>query len=427
MTALDPVHLTARLLRASASRGITAIIRGASIATLFAALLPVVLSVACSADTGAAAVDPIAEDVSAPASSIVLDSAALTRAGIATEAAREEQRQTVTTAPGLVALNDARTARIGSLVDGVVTDISVGLGERVRANQLLASLHSHAVHDSWAGYRKAKADERRLTNELAFVSDALARAERLYAAKAISLQELQRVQANRVSAAEALDIGRTEVRRSEEELEHLGITNGDDPSGEAGEQIPVRTPFGGVVIERLVTNGTALIPGTALFVVSDLSSVWVLAELDEAHVGAARLGQPVTVRVPAYPNDAFEGTVTYIAEMVNPKTRRVTIRCEVPNRDGRLKPEMYATVDIGERESKTVTVLPSSAVQTINGQASVFVKEGDGRFTQKPVVLGADRDGVIEVREGVRPGDIVVTAGAFVLKSELLKSAMGGE
>jgi cobalt-zinc-cadmium efflux system membrane fusion protein len=283
------------------------------------------------------------------------------------------------------------------------------------------------VHDSWAGYRKAKADERRLTNELAFVTDALARAERLYAAKAISLQELQRAQANRVAATEALDIGRTEVRRSEEELEHLGITNGDDPTAESGEQIPVRTPFAGVVIERLVTSGTAVTPGTPLFVVSDLSNLWVLAELDEAHVAAARLGQPVTVRVPAYPKEAFAGKVTYIDEQVNPKTRRVTIRCEVPNRDGRLKPQMYATVDIGEREAHTVTVLPASAVQTINGLTSVFIEEGAGRFTSKAVVLGPELDGWIEVREGVRAGDTVATAGAFVLKSELLKSTLDGE
>lgn len=426
MTAFEAAHSMARLLFIQLPR--RANMTSWRKPALLAAFAPIIILLAgCRADTDAAVVDPVAADAPAPASSVVLDAAAMTRAGIATQAVREEQRQNITTAPGLVALNDARTARIGSLVDGVVVDISVGLGERVRANQLLASLHSHVVHDSWAGYRKAKADERRLVNELAFVADALARAERLYAAKAISLQELQRAQTNRVAAVEALDIGRTEVRRSEEELEHLGITNGEDPSGEAGEQIPVRTPFGGVVIERLVTNGTALTPGTPLFVVSDLSSLWVLAELDEAHVAAAQLGQPVTVRVPAYPNDAFAGKVTYIDEMVNPRTRRVTIRCEVPNRDGRLKPEMYATVEIGERDPKTVTVLPSSAVQTINGQASVFVKEGADRFAQKPVVLGPERDGLVEVHEGVRPGDTVVTTGAFVLKSELLKSTSGGE
>lgn len=424
MTAIDNPQHRPRLFRSPGSRR-SGTARRAWLSPAFALLLaPAVLFSACSTESGAPA-EPAAEAAPAQPSSVVLDAAAMDRAGITTEAARQVERQNLTPAPGLVALNDARTARIGSLVDGVVVDISVSVGDRVRANQLLASLHSHAVHESWAGYRKAKADERRLVNELAFVTDALGRAERLYAAKAISLQELQRAQANRVAAAEALDIGRTEVRRSEEELEHLGITNGEDPSGESGEQVPVRTPFAGVVIERLVTSGTAVIPGSSMFVVSDLSSLWVLAELDEAHVAAARLGQPVTVRVPAYPNEAFEGKVTYVDEMVNPKTRRVTIRCEVPNRDGRLKPEMYATVEIGEGDLKTVTVVPSAAVQTINGQTSVFVRDGADHFTQKAVVLGPERDGLVEVRDGVRPGDTVVVTGAFVLKSELLKSTLG--
>ena len=84
------------------------------------------------------------------------------------------------------------------------------------------------------------------------------------------------------------------------------------------------------------------------FVVSDLSTVWVLAELDEAHLTGAQVGRAASVRVTAYPSEVFEGKVTYIGESVNPKTRRVTIRIEVPNADGRLKPEMCATVQVGE-------------------------------------------------------------------------------
>lgn len=358
-----------------------------------------------------------------PADVVVLDAQALTRAGIAVDTAKQVTRSDAIDAPGIVAINETRTARIGSLVDGIVIGVDVQPGARVKANQQLASLHSHAVHDSWAGYRKAKADERRLLTELRYASDAQSRAERLYADKAISLQDLQRAQANRVSAEEALDMGRTELRRAEEELEHLGITSGDDPTGESGEQIPVRTPFGGVVLERLITQGTAVTPGTQMFVVSDLSTVWVLAEIDEAHLSGAQVGRPVTVRVPAYPSDSFTGTVTYISEMVNPKTRRLTVRCEVPNADGRLKPEMYATVAIGEGGPRSVVVVPSDAVQTVSGQPSVFVSEADNRFRVRPIEIGSERDGLIEVRRGVQEGDRVVIAGAFILKSELLKGA----
>ena len=354
---------------------------------------------------------------------VVLDAEAQRRGNVATDLVKQVIRSEMAEAPGIVALNETRTARIGSLVDGIVVDVAVQPGARVTRNQQLASLHSHSVHDSWAGYRKARADERRLITELRYTTDAEARAQRLYDARAISLQDLQRAQASRVSAEEALDIGRTELRRAEEELEHLGITNGEDPTGESGEQIPVRTPFGGVVLERQITQGTAVTPGMPMFVVSDLSTVWVLAEIDEAHLTGAQVGRPVNVRVAAYPGESFTGKVTYIGEMVNPKTRRITVRCEVPNPDGRLKPEMYTTVEIGEGEPRPTTVVPSTAVQTVNGQSSVFVNEADNRFVVRPVEIGTERDGLVEVRRGVQPGERVVIAGAFILKSELLKSS----
>lgn len=374
------------------------------------------------------AAQAVAAEAAPKASDVVqLDAAAQTRAGLVLDEARLVQRTDTVEAPGIVALNETRTARVGSMAEGIVVEMKAQVGDRVRANQLLASMHSHAVHDAWAGYRKAKADERRLQTELRFATDALERAERLYNDKAIALQELQRTQTNRVSADEGLNMGRTEVRRAEEELEHLGVTNGEDPTGESGEQIPVRAPFSGIVLERLVTQGTAVNPGTQLFVVSDLSTVWVLAELDEAHVSGAQIGRPASVRVAAYPTEVFQGKVTYIGETVNPKTRRITIRCEVPNPDGRLKPEMYATVQVGESAPREVVAIPASAVQTLSGQASVFIAEADGRFRARAVELGAERDGLIDVKRGVQQGERVVSAGAFILKSELLKASDGGE
>lgn len=398
-----------------------------SLATFAPAAALALLSGACTSTPEPTAQAAVTDTAPKPPDVVVLDAAAQQVAGIVVADAREVQRLDAVDAPGIVALNETRTARVGSLAEGIVVAVNAQVGDRVKASQLLASMHSHAVHDAWAGYRKAKADERRLMTELRYATDAQGRAERLYADKAVALQDLQRAQANRVSAEEALDMGRTEVRRAEEELEHLGITNGEDPTGESGEQIPIRAPFGGVVLERLATQGTAVNPGTQLFVVSDLSTLWVLAELDEAHISGAQVGRPVDVRVAAYPAEVFTGKVTYIGETVNPKTRRVTVRCEVPNPDGRLKPEMYATVEIGESQPRTIVAIPATSVQTVSGQASVFVVESDGRFRVRPVELGPERDGLVEVRRGLRVGERVVAEGAFILKSELMKASDAGE
>ncbi|MFN7982264.1 MAG: efflux RND transporter periplasmic adaptor subunit [Vicinamibacterales bacterium] len=392
-------------------------------------LAAVLLSVSACGGAKTPATPPTPEPTAAakPPDVVTLDDAAQKRAGITVDTVGTVMRADAADAPGLVALNETRTSRIGSLVEGVVVELKSQVGDRVRARQLLASLHSHAVHDAWAGYRKAKADERRLVTELRFATEALGRAERLYADKAIALQDLQRAQANKASAEESLDMGRAELRRSEEELEHLGITNGEDPTGETGEQIPVTAPLSGIVLERLVTQGTAVTPGTPLFVVSDLSTVWVLAELDEAHLTGAQVGRAASVRVTAYPSEVFEGKVTYIGESVNPKTRRVTIRSEVPNADGRLKPEMYATVQVGESEPRPIIAIPAASVQSLDGQSTVFVSEAGGRFRARPVELGAERDGLVEVKRGLAEGDRVATSGAFILKSEMFKSADTGE
>jgi cobalt-zinc-cadmium efflux system membrane fusion protein len=353
---------------------------------------------------------------------VVLDDAARRHAGIEVARVATSVRAQTTEAPGVIALDERLTARIGSLVDGIVLDTPADVGQRVRAGQVLATMHSVIVHDAWASYRKAVAERRRLEKELAFAVAAHERTQRLFADKAISLQEVQRADADRVAAEESLDMGRTEVRRSEEELEHLGITNAEDPSGESGEQIPVKAPMAGVVLERLVTPGTAVTTGTALYVVSDLSALWALLEIDESLLSHVHAGQPMQVRVAAYPDETFPGVVALVGDTVNPKTRRVTIRCTLQNTDGRLKPQMYATAIVQEREPRQAIVIPAGAIQTLGGGDVVFVAEAEG-FRPRPIQSGPVVDGKVEVLSGLREGEVIAVTGGFVLKSEFLKLA----
>jgi len=358
---------------------------------------------------------------------VALDADARKLAGISVEAVREVTRTASLEATAVVALDETRTARIGSQAEGLVVSTSKDVGDRVQSGTLLASVQSHRVHDSWAAYRKAVAERRRATNELEFAREAEARAQRLYADKAISTQELQRASSNRVAAEEQLDMAGTEVRRAEEDLEHLGVTNSEDPSGESGEDITVRSPIAGVVLERLVTPGTAITPGTLMFVVSDLSRVWVVAEVDESRLSQVEKGKPVTVRVAAYPDLAFDGTVTMVGDVVNPKTRRVMVRCQVPNIDGRHKPEMFATVVLATGEARPVVVVPAVAVHDVNGRAVVFVQEADGAFRERAISSGPEANGLVEIRSGLRAGERVATAGSFLIKSQLLKASMQGD
>jgi cobalt-zinc-cadmium efflux system membrane fusion protein len=341
-------------------------------------------------------------------------------AGLVVAEATTVRRADSLTANAVLTLDERRTARVGSVVEGLVVGTFSEVGDRVRAQQVLAHLHSHVVHDAWAEYRKAVAERRRAQTELDYATEGVARAGRLLADKAISAQEQERAVTNRALAAEQLDIASTEVRRAEEALEHLGITNAEDPTGESGEQIPARAPFAGVVLERLVTTGTAVTPGTTMFVVSDLSSLWAMAEVDESALGRVGLNRPVHLRVPAYPDETFEGRVTLIGDTVNPKTRRVVVRCDVPNPTARLKPEMYATVTLDTGPPRPEVAVPAAAVQELEGHTVVFVAEGGGRFRQRRVTAGSSRDGLVEIRDGLRAGERVATTGSFLLKSAIV-------
>jgi len=357
----------------------------------------------------------------AEAGAVVLGEAARRDAGIAVETVKRLMRVDRLEAPGVIALDEARTARIGSLVEGNVTAVMAEVGDRVSAGQRLAHLHSHVIHDAWADYRKAIADRRRREAEFSWAALAAERAKRLHEAKALSVQERQRAEADRVAAAEELDRAKTEVRRSEEVLEHLGITSGEDPSGESGEEIPVKSPLAGVVLEKRITAGTAVTPGTPLFVVSDLGILWALAEVDESKLRLVQAGETAEIRVSAWPDEVFRGRVTFVGDAVNPKTRRVMVRCQVPNAGGRLKPEMYASIAMGEGAPRSLLAVPARSVQEIEGKSVVFVPGEAGRFARRDVTVGAEADGWVEVASGLQEGEKVASDGSFLLKSELLK------
>lgn len=373
---------------------------------------------------GGAACKSAAPEAAAPAAtevaktSVAVPAADAKAAGIETATARTLDRSDPLDAAGRVTFDDRRTARLGSLVEGVVHELRLQPGDPVAAGAVVARLHSHVVHDAWASYFKALAERQRSEAELAYAKTAEGRAAALVTSKALSPQELERARADVNAATQAVNAAKAEVTRAEQELEHYGIAAAPDADPTRHEDVPVVSPFGGTVVERLATEGTAVTPGTPLLVVSDLSRVWVTAEIDEAQVGRVVAGRPVTVRAAAYPGESFAGTLAAVGDVVNPETRRVTLRIELPNPGRRLKPQMLVTVSVAATAPRTVLVVPARALQTMDGESVVFVQSGD-EFTRRPVTIGATVDGQVEIVRGLAAGDRVATAGAFLLKSAL--------
>ncbi|HTV02857.1 MAG TPA: efflux RND transporter periplasmic adaptor subunit [Luteitalea sp.] len=357
-----------------------------------------------------------------PKDGIELSSRSAELAGIETATVAASAASDTLDAVGTLALDDTRTARIGALVEGVVSATHVSVGDRVGPHATLAGLHSHELHDGWANYRKAVADRRRVAQDAAYAQDALARTERLLADKAAAPLEVDRARAARVAADEQVTMADAEVRRTQESLEHLGIAATTNPQARTTEIVPVRTPQPGVVLEKLVTTGTAVTPGTPLFVVSDTRFLWAVAEIDEAMLTRVRTGAPVSIWVSAYGDEVFPATVAHIGDTINPTTRRVVVRCRVANADLRLKPGMFARLSLAGAAGAPVIRVPVDAVQDVGDRRVVFVADGQRRYARRDVDVGTERDGTIEVRHGLTPGERIVVRGAFLLKSQLLAS-----
>ncbi|HET8747173.1 MAG TPA: efflux RND transporter periplasmic adaptor subunit [Ramlibacter sp.] len=196
-------------------------------------------------------------------------------------------------------------------------------------------------------------------------------------------------------------------------------------SGEARRTVTFRSPVGGIVTEKKAVQGMRFMPGEMLYQVTDLGAVWVIADVFEQDIAAMRPGARATVRIDAYPERTFPGTVSYIYPTLKAETRTVPVRIELPNPGHLLKPAMFAQVELPSGDPRPVLTVPDSAVIDSGTRSVVLVQAGEGRFDPREVRLGARGDAYVQVLEGVREGEQVVVAANFLIDAESnLKAAV---
>lgn len=337
----------------------------------------------------------------------------------------EEQISVPLTVTGHVAINEDRTVRVGSLFSGRILDVSVKVGDRVRQGQALAKLHTHEVHEAQAEFAKAQAELRQRKTEAEHAKSMLDRAERLYQAKALSQYELEKARVEHKSSIDEIARAEAELERAIGHREHLGLPD----TINYDERVIVRSPSSGVVMKREITPGASVNPGDNLFLISDLSSVWVMAEVPEKNLSALKIGSPVEIKVAAYADEIFKGRITRLGDTLNAETRTIEVRCLVDNRTGKLKPEMYASISISPAiaEQRPALMVSSAALQEMDGQTVVFVVRGENQFEKRAVKIERKQGELVEVLSGLSRGERVVTAGSFQLKSEFQKDKMAEE
>jgi len=308
---------------------------------------------------------------------------------------------------GKIAVNGDRATQVFSPYSGRVTRVIAVLGDIVKAGAPLATLEASEFVQAQNDLSTAAAQVK-----IARINET--RKHALYDAKGGSLQDWQQAQADLTTAESALNSVRNR-------LSILGKSSAEIGELERSQTInPVATltaPIAGVVVDRQVGPGQYLQSGgaTPVFTIADPSSVWLLANVRETDAGLVKLGQPVDVHVLAYPKRAFKARVTYVAALVDAVTHRLPVRAEIDNHDGALKPEMFANFRILTGDASESAAVPAAAVIYEGDAAHVWVIVGDGLLELRAIHTGRSSEGLIEVLDGLKPGERVVTKGGLFI------------
>lgn len=365
--------------------------------------------------------------------------------GVQTATVTAQPLPTVLSVTGSVAPVESRVTHVRPLARGVVERVSVTLGQRVQRGDPLITFDNIELGERIGEFLAQSAALRQAEADLAVRQRVFQRAQSLIAIEAVSQQELELRHAEFQNAQAAVASQRAQRSRIEEQLHRFGLdeadvrrlespastASSDDGTGVAGHRTAshnvMRAPFDGVITSYEVAPGEQVDPEKDLLTVSDLSQVWVLAAVYEQDLSKVRTGRDVQIVVDAYPGRTFTGRLTYISDVIDPKTRTAKVRCVVDNPDGALKLDMFARIRIPTGDARAAVTVPATAVQQVDGQPVVFVRQSATTFERRNVQTGASAGDVIEITTGLKPGEVIATTGTLNLKTALLRERIGGE
>lgn len=371
-----------------------------------------------------------AADPQLPAT-IVLSEPKLANMQLQIEEAKAGPLVRAVSATGSVGYDQLHLARIRSMARGRIEALDVNAGDRVVAGQRLAVLDNF---DLSAAHSKAVSAEAALNQakaQLVAASAAYDRATNLIRSDLVTQAELVARRATVATMEADLRTKEAELRQYHEEEARLSpVRPAAAGTGSSTDQPPLNSrgaivaPFAGVVDSVSIAQGEIIDPATPIFTVSDLSTVWVQADVAERDLGAVKVGDAVEVRVSAFPGRVFAGRVTYIPDQIESATGMAKVRCEVPNLDGALRVNMFATVTILSPQDGDAVLVPSGSLQEVNKHSVVFVPTGDGQFAWRPVHTGLVANGKTQVTSGLAAGTPVVGEGSYWLKAALMQSTI---
>jgi cobalt-zinc-cadmium efflux system membrane fusion protein len=305
---------------------------------------------------------------------------------------------------GRLSWNEDKTVRIYTPFAGRVSSILVQPGDKVHAGQTLAVIAS-------PDFGQAQADARRAQGDFALAKQNLARVKDLHEHGVVAAKELNVTEADFARAE-------SELQRTEARLKLYG------GGAQVDQSYALRSPLAGVVAEKNINPGQELRPDQmgagvpALFVITDPAYLWVLLDATEKDLPQLKAGQAIDIRVPAFPDSAFEARIATISDFLDPTTRTIKVRATLNNSKRELKSEMYVTAAI-KRNASVVLQVPTRAVFFQGGRHFLFVDSDDGKFVRQEVKIGDSYEGNMTILSGLQPGQKVVSEGALLLQQML--------
>lgn len=303
------------------------------------------------------------------------------------------------TIPASIQPDPLRVVHVFAPVSGRLVTLKVKVGDTVRAGQAVAVVQSSDAASARSDYEKAKAQAERS-------GAALRRVTLLYQHEVVSAKDVEDAKAQAASDD-------SDLKRARERLELLGLGE-----GAASDKVTVQAPRAGVVIETTSAPGEfskSLDASNPLLTIADLSSVWVVGNAYEKDLALISRGAPVSISTDAYPAQSWRAQIGYISDVVDPNTRTVKVRVVLNNGERKLKPDMFATIHVAQPSEK-VAVVPAAALLHDGNDAYVIVYRAQDEYERRKVQVARNDAQEVLVRSGLRPGELVVTSGAELLR-----------
>jgi cobalt-zinc-cadmium efflux system membrane fusion protein len=319
--------------------------------------------------------------------------------------------------PGTVQATDSRVNTVRPLARGRLHDVLVRVGDRVHKGQPLATYDNIEAGELAAQLNGARAELERLRVQERNLARQTDRARALADIGAVPKKEFEYARADQEALQQSIKSQESVIAGILARLQRFGVSQTDV---QGPFVTAITSPLDGIVTKVEASPGEVIEQSSALFTITDLSTVWIQAEVYEKDLGRLHVGQVAFITVDTYPNQQFTGKVTYVSDFLDPRTRTARVRCEVLNREMRLKLEMYASVNLPTTFRRRTLAVPAGAIQGVGDKTVVFVRKTPTQFEPRWVSAGNTVRGFVEITRGLAEGEPVVLAGAFHLKSILV-------